>query len=60
LNLKEQVKSELHNDSRTLEKRNEVKRKLKEMGETELSAEQIVCSLERFCLIVINANSHDG
>jgi ribonucleotide monophosphatase NagD (HAD superfamily) len=50
-----QIKSELTNDKRTLEKRREVKEKLKVLGETEENTERILTSIECYCQLVLQS-----
>ena len=45
--------SELINDKRTLEKRKEVKEKLKVLGETDENTERILNSIECYCQLVL-------
>ena len=50
-----QIESELTNEKRTLEKRREVKEKLKVLGETEENTEQILTSIECYCQLVLQS-----
>ena len=50
-----QSEGELENDKRTLEKRKEVKEKLKQLGETDEHTEQILTSIERYCQLVLHS-----
>lgn len=43
------------NDKRTLEKREEVKEKLKLLGETDENIERTIISIERYCNIVLES-----
>jgi len=54
--------SELINDKRTLEKRREVKEKLKVLGETDENTERILNSIECYCQLVLQSlnNSEYG
>ena len=47
--------SELINDKRTLEKRKEVKEKLKVLGETDENTERILNSIECYCRLVLQS-----
>jgi hypothetical protein len=55
LKTNKEVESELINDTRTLDKRAKVKVKLKKLGKSDNTAEQILLSLERFCQIAIES-----
>lgn len=50
-----EIESELINDKKTLEKRKEVKEKLKGLGETDEQTEQILTSIERYCQLVLHS-----
>ena len=47
--------SELINDKRTLEKRKEVKEKLKVLGETDENTDRILNSIECYCRLVLQS-----
>ena len=47
--------SELINDKRTLEKRKEIKEKLKVLGETDENTELILNSIECYCKLVLQS-----
>ena len=51
--------SELENDKRTLEKRNKVKEKLKGICNSGQDIDDILTSLERYCLVVIQSIKTD-
>ena len=51
----DQIESELTNDKRTLEKRKEVKEKLKVLGETDENTERILNSIECYCQLVLQS-----
>jgi ribonucleotide monophosphatase NagD (HAD superfamily) len=48
-----EINSELTNDTRTLEKRKEVKEKLKQLGETDDVSERILSSIEAYCQLIL-------
>ena len=50
-----QSKGELENDKRTLEKRKEVKGKLKLLGESNENSDRIITSLESYCRLVLES-----
>ena len=50
-----QIESELTKDKRTLEKRREVKEKLKVLGETEENTDRILNSIECYCQLVLQS-----
>ncbi|MBC8474891.1 MAG: hypothetical protein H8D53_00460 [Bacteroidetes bacterium] len=50
-----EIESALTKDKRTLEKRKEVKEKLKQLGETDEHTEQILTSIERYCQLVLHS-----
>ena len=49
------IESDLTKDKRTLEKRNEVKKELIQLGETDEQTEQILTSIERYCQLVLHS-----
>jgi len=53
LKTNKEIESELTKDKRTLEKRNEVKKKLIQLGETDEHTERILTSIERYCQLVL-------
>jgi ribonucleotide monophosphatase NagD (HAD superfamily) len=50
-----EIESALTKDKRTLEKRKEVKEKLKQLGATDEHTEQILTSIERYCQLVLHS-----
>lgn len=50
-----QSEGELENDKRTLEKRKEVKGKLKLLGESNENSDRIITSLESYCRLVLES-----
>ena len=50
-----EIESELTNDKRTLEKRKEVKEKLKVLGETDENTDRILNSIECYCRLVLQS-----
>jgi len=50
-----EIESELINDKRTLEKRREVKEKLKVLGETDENTDRILNSIECYCRLVLQS-----
>ncbi len=50
-----QSEGELENDKRTLEKRKEVKEKLKLLGESNENSDRIITSLESYCRLVLES-----
>ena len=50
-----EIESELTNDKRTLEKRREVKEKLKVLGETDENTDRILNSIECYCRLVLQS-----
>ncbi|MDG1914718.1 MAG: hypothetical protein P8I55_09025 [Crocinitomix sp.] len=50
-----EIESELINDKRTLEKRKEVKEKLKVLGETDENTDRILNSIECYCRLVLQS-----
>jgi len=53
--LKTIKENELNNDKRTLEKRRQVKDKLKHLSETDENIEQIITSIEHYCQLVLQS-----
>ena len=50
-----EIESELINDKRTLEKRKEVKEKLKVLSETDENTDRILNSIECYCRLVLQS-----
>jgi ribonucleotide monophosphatase NagD (HAD superfamily) len=49
------IESDLTKNKRTLEKRKEVKEKLKQLSETDEKTEQILTSIECYCQLVLKS-----
>lgn len=55
MKINKEIKSGLENDKRTLEKRRKVKEKLKQCFGTDENIDEILISLERYCMLILQS-----